>query len=181
MTATRILLIGEAPARDHTKSRLEFALCAAACGLSPTLQSAAVMIRTQPKLHTFWRRTDAVNLLPAWPGVGLNGRGSLFPARDAREAAANRPLALVDRWHGVPHAPGYKYPIVLLCGTRVAAAYGFHGVKFYQPIYSDAPTVCCVPHPSRASSYWSDGAAREACVKFLVALVDDLSLPAVGP
>lgn len=160
--ASRFLLVGEAPAPDPRKRRLEFALAAAAVGMPPNLATAAALLRQGSALADFWARTVSINLLAEWPGY--SGRGSSFPRAAARAAAASQTLQDASGRYGAS--------VVLLAGTRVATAYGAGHVNFFVPIRElcDGVDVFVVPHPSRASSFWNEAGNRDRCADFLVKL-----------
>lgn len=158
----KFLLIGEAPARDVYKKRLEFALACAAAGKPPTLESARSILREYPMLGDFWGRCDSCNLLGAWPGRSASGRGSAFPFAAAYQRADEMQLHTLHERLG--------YAAVLLCGTRVARAFGFGCATFYEAVAGFAPTFV-VPHPSRASGHWNDPTHAVDLRLFLLRLI----------
>lgn len=85
-------------------------------------------------------RYRLVNLLGYWPGPSPSGKGSAFPLDEARRAAETLPLADGS----------------LLCGRRVAQAYGLARVPFLEWIDARGRRVAVIPHPSGVSRWWND-------------------------
>ena len=98
-----------------------------------------------------WR---LVNLLGYWPGPETTGNGSAFPAAEARAAAAR--IRLADG--------------SLLCGRRVAAAFGLVNAPYFAWRDVDGRRVAVVPHPSGVSRWWNDPENVARAREFLAAL-----------
>ncbi len=105
-------------------------------------------------LEEFLDAVEAVNLLDRWPGRSGGEKGHLFPAAEAR-AAADR-LDVVSRR-------------VVLCGLRVAAAFGLRRPTFLAPAILGRNEASCVvlPHPSGIVRWYNSEANREAAGKAL--------------
>ncbi len=171
MTDPIYLLIGEAPAKDETKTNLHVTLACEALGLWRSFQDVVDLPKIQaesPAMIEFVRRTDHVNLLRTWPGPGR--RGSEFPLPVAKKAAR----ALLKS--PMPAA----LELILLCGRRVSYAFGFNQKLSYFETTSvewvrtgkhpiKIPTVV-VPHPSRINGWWNHDRNRKALRRFLESL-----------
>lgn len=118
----RVLLVGQAPSRGSDG-------LPAFCGRSGAFLARLVGL---PRAD-FLRRVEAVNLLPAWPG--RFGRGDLFPAASAADAA--RMLQVASRR-------------VLLAGSGVAAAFGLRVPPWLSraSLGRGEEAAWAVPHPS---------------------------------
>lgn len=100
--------------------------------------------------------TDRLNLLDSWPGAC--GKGSAFPAAEARAAAAVA-LALA------PHRT------LLLAGRRVAAAFGLRALPYLRWAVLGRRRVAVLPHPSGVNRWLNDPANRAATRDFVLAAV----------
>lgn len=108
-------------------------------------------------------RFRLVNLLAYWPGPSASGKGSAFPLAEARSRAGETPLP----------------PGSLLCGRRVAQAFGLGRAPFLEWVEGDArggrtngagrPTarVAVIPHPSGVCRWWNDPENVDAARRFL--------------
>jgi uracil-DNA glycosylase len=85
-------------------------------------------------------RFRLVNLLGHWPGPDASGKGSAFPMQEARSAAATLRLPSGS----------------LLCGRRVAAAFGLAAAPYFAWCDVDGRRVAVIPHPSGVSRWWND-------------------------
>lgn len=85
-------------------------------------------------------RYRLVNLLGYWPGPNASGKGSAFPMQEARPAAATLRLASGS----------------LLCGRRVAAAFGLARAPYLEWLSVDGRQVAVIPHPSGVCRWWND-------------------------
>ena len=102
-------------------------------------------------LESIRDRFRLVNLLGHWPGPDASGKGSAFPMEQARPAAATLRL------------PGGS----LLCGRRVAAAFGLANAPYFAWRDVDGRRVAVIPHPSGVSRWWNDPANVDAARSFL--------------
>lgn len=99
------------------------------------------------------READLVNLLPSWPG--RNGaKGDAFPVEPAR-AAAEMLLAVS------PH------PVVVLCGRRVAGAFGLGKADWLSWTVKGGRFLGLLPHPSGVVLWWNDPENRAAAAAFM--------------
>lgn len=96
-------------------------------------------------------RFRLVNLLRYWPGPEPGGKGSAFPMGEAREAA--RRLGLADG--------------SLLCGRRVAAAFGLARAPYLEWVSIGARRVAVIPHPSGVCRWWNEPSNLRAARRFL--------------
>jgi len=140
------LLVGEAPNRwmsqDPTRARhvLFRRDLAELCGLV---------------LPDYYRCFARTNLLDYYPG--RSGKGSAFPATDARRQAAE----------ALEHLDGFRR--VVLLGKRVGRAFLGRrqgGVNWYEWTSDGGPPMAVVPHPSRVSRYWNDHANVQRATRF---------------
>lgn len=96
-----------------------------------------------------------MNLLPEWPGS--SGKGSLFPLVEAAEAAAS-----------LERSPELaRSSVVLLCGKRVAAAFGEERRGYFEPFARCGRVWAVVPHPSGVNMWWNEPENREEWRRFL--------------
>lgn len=93
-------------------------------------------------------RYRLVNLLRHWPGPNPHGKGSAWEPGLARDRAA-----------AIRLAPGS-----ILCGRRVAQAFGLPRVAFFEP---DERGVVVIPHPSGISRWWNDPQNVDEARRFL--------------
>jgi hypothetical protein len=93
-------------------------------------------------------RYRLVNVLRHWPGPNPCGKGSAFPLSDARPRA------------GAIRLP----PGSLLCGRRVARAFGRAGLAFFE---WDDCGVAVIPHPSGISRWWNEPSHVDEARRFL--------------
>lgn len=98
-------------------------------------------------------RYRLVNLLGYWPGPEPSGKGSRFPIDEARDRAATIRLA----------------PGSLLCGRRVARAFGLGSVTFFEWTATGgaATPVAVIPHPSGISRWWNEPSHVDEAREFL--------------
>jgi len=99
---------------------------------------------------------DTANLHPEYPGPARGGNGDAEPAADCvRDAARRLDLA--------------GYSRVIICGRAVAEAFGLDYAPLARAELRGVPALI-VPHPSRVSRWWNDGAnaqsARESLRSF---------------
>lgn len=99
------------------------------------------------------REFDCVNLLQSWPGAA--GKGSAFPAHDARVAAAAM-LAVIPQGR-----------VVVLAGKRVAAAFGIRNPEFLRWYAVGGCVLGVLPHPSGINRWLNDPMNRRAAGHFL--------------
>jgi uracil-DNA glycosylase len=97
---------------------------------------------------------ETVNLLRRWPGkhggrYAYRQKGDRFPRRAARRSA--------DRLRAT-FPPGR---VVVLCGSRVARAFGIYA-GFLQWVRLDWCWALVLPHPSGCNLWWNDPANRES-------------------
>lgn len=92
-------------------------------------------------------RFRLVNLLAHWPGPNPHGKGAAWNARAARDRAATVRLP----------------PGSLLCGRRVARAFG----RSSQPFFEWVGGVAVIPHPSGVSRWWNDPGNYELARRFV--------------
>lgn len=135
----RPLLIGEAPPSP---------------GMPPFAgRSGAYLARLLGMPHgAFLLRFEPVNLLGAHPGRRAKGR----LVGEAGMAAAAGRLDLSGR-------------VAVLCGRRVAAAFGLRGVGWFEPLAlgRGEAAAWAVPHPSGIVQWWNDAANRNAARRLL--------------
>lgn len=91
---------------------------------------------------------DCQNVLEAYPGP--SGKGSGFPLAQARQNASTRLLE----------------GVALLCGKRVAAAFGVQPVYFLEQRIGTA-RVYVIPHPSGVNRWYNVPANRRRAARFL--------------
>jgi uracil-DNA glycosylase len=140
LSASRPLLVGEAPSRDGRGRTRAFD------GRSGARLSE--ILGTE-----FVRDFDAVNLLDRWPGSG--GKGSTFPVGEARAAASMLLRASDAR-------------VLVLCGRRVAAAFGLRDMEYLSWRMLGPKLVGLVPHPSGVNRWYNEQANQEAARAFLL-------------
>lgn len=87
------------------------------------------------------------------------GKGCRFPRREAREAAAALRPELEGRF-------------VLLCGKRLARAFGLHDPRYFEPAPEGPGRACrVIPHPSGIVRWWNDSQNRERARRFLARVI----------
>lgn len=147
----RVLLVGEAPSRRMTE------------------ESHALMRRDLSTLAgtgyptEYWTTFARCNLLRAWPGRGISGKGDAWDAPTAREAAQALAVELLkdDAQRAIP-----RFELVVLLGRRVEAAFQVDGRPWFR--WGDEAGIgvpsATAPHPSRVSRWWNvdgnEGRAR---------------------
>ncbi len=99
------------------------------------------------------REFECVNLLRTWPGHA--GKGSAFPAAEAR-AAAQAMLSVLTRGR-----------VVLVAGKRVAGAFGIRQPEYLRWYHLEGLLVGVLPHPSGINRWLNDPVNREAAGRFL--------------
>ena len=135
----KLLFVGQAPSRTAGRVR-------AFDGRSGQ-RLASLLDLT---LAEFLAIVDTVNLLARWPGkhggkYAYREKGDRFPIATARRKA-NR---LKKELHALRH------PVVVLCGRRVARAFGVEG-EFLSRHRRGGIQVLLFPHPSGCSQWWND-------------------------
>jgi hypothetical protein len=105
-------------------------------------------------LEQFLATCDRVNLLDGWPGRSGGAKGHLFDVGRARTAAGR--LRLTERH-------------VVLCGLRVASAFGLRRAVFLRPVELGRDEASCVvlPHPSGIVRWYNSGANVRAASRTL--------------
>lgn len=150
MTANKVLLIGESPSKAETPADQALA------GRIGKRLAQLLGLSESDYFATF----DRVNLLPAFIGKRPGEAAAKWPAQEASIAADQM------RTSGLLSAR----PLVILFGTRVAAAFGVQSEWFAQtslPLGDDAQaTVIVVPHPSGANRWWNSAANKKQAQKF---------------
>ncbi len=149
-----VLLIGEAPARNRAKRNLQVVL---ACRTVQHLPKAGTMTwlkENHPKLCEFSMRTRHANLLDYWPGREV--RGSKFPVEEARRRAEQMRTRINAR-----------IKVVLFCGKRVAAAFGYYRAEYFVELGGLDVPAYVVPHPSGVVRWWNVEANRTRAKEFL--------------
>lgn len=154
------LLIGEAPAPDSTKKHLDVALACRALGMRPKPGICGYLRTRHRDLFGFVMVTAHVNLLRRWPGP--QGKGSRFPVEEGRQAAQGMLQDLERREDDPTH--------LILCGRRVAAAFGIRSAFFEWHFYLAERPVVVVPHPSGVSTWYNDRGNRKKALEFLKGL-----------
>lgn len=117
------------------------------------------------KFEDFIIGFDRANLIGRYPGKTENGRGDLFPMREAEE-----------NWDQLYHTVLYKegYDYVLILGRAVQKAVGWlHVQSLYwrDMIYRDKKKVtlgAICPHPSGRSRWWNDPVNTAAATVFMM-------------
>ena len=172
---SRILLVGEAPNRRGANRGLDVALACRAAGFKRGAGVLHLLDEDFPRLYDFCMATQHVNLLREWPGPS-GGKGSAFPAEEAREAADRMAAAL--RGGRVPWEPTglpTDYRAVLLAGTRVRQAFHLGGNLFERDDGDPAlPPVYVVPHPSGVNPFWNSRENRNRARAFLEGIVREV-------
>ena len=111
-------------------------------------------------LEQFLSECDTVNLLRSWPGkhggaYAYRDKGDRFPI-----AAAKRGAVRVMR-----ELDAVRNPILVLCGRRVARAFGVHGDFLQWGVMPSrghgAVMFLTIPHPSGCNVWWHDARNRE--------------------
>ena len=144
MRRDRVLLLGQAPARDGDPRRPLIG----GRGSGRILQ-----LLTGTTLRQYSRIFERRNLLQAWPG-SAGAKGDLFPMTDAREAAN----ALL------PFLAGRR---VVLLGTGVARAFGFPPeTPRFEWFERDGTRFALSPHPSPANLWWNAWRNRAEAARF---------------
>lgn len=130
---------------------------------------------------------DRVNVLASFPGKTIDGKGDLFPRREAEEGA----LALIETLRG--------YDRVVFCGLAVAHAFGRAlardphpvvqrgAVRFLAPdpfVWKRLPysttLAVAIPHPSGVVPFWNDPANVARAERLFRNLVRAISAPPPG-
>lgn len=115
--------------------------------------------------HVLRSRVEFRNLLSEYPGRKRDGKGDLFPIKEAR-AAADREM---ERWR--------EADMIVFAGREVARAFGLAAAApwFEWEILGledgYVVEVAVFPHPSGASRFWNDAANRDAAAAFLRELI----------
>jgi hypothetical protein len=158
----RYILVGEAPARNETWRTLDLTLALKSVGQHRGRGMVAWLKCIHPWLHHFVEVTTHVNLLSYYPGA--ERKGSAFPRGPAR-AQARKLMNAIDLMHKCVNFNGRRLEtpdFLLLCGSRVADAFGIHDVKWKyfteQRILGFSYPAVVVPHPSGVSRWWNDPA-----------------------
>lgn len=136
----KLLFVGQAPSRSAGRKR-------AFDGPGSGRRLASLLGLTLPE---FLEEADTANLLPRWPGkhggkYAFREKGDRFPVGQARRRA-RRMMASgeLSRW-----------PLVVLCGRRVARAFGVAA-----PLLSferlEGAWFMAFPHPSGCNLWWND-------------------------
>lgn len=145
------LIIGEAPGKngDPTKP-IE--------GRIGARLAACAGITLDEFLSTF----DRINLLDEQPQD--NGKGTDFNVKEAGRVARNLEPTLCDR------------PLVLLLGKRVAAAFKFTEVVYFQEARINRIPTYVVPHPSGVNRWFNELENELQMLKFMHGIVKGLKL-----
>lgn len=142
----KILIIGQAPNSDPVPGRALEGRC------EEFLAKLAGMT-----LEQFWRRFEAVNLLPSWPGHA-GDKGDRFPMPEARAAAVAMKPSLAGR-------------SVILLGHGVSGAFEHRLEHFTWGALLVAPDrwarAASMPHPSGVNIQWNDFVVRAQAARFL--------------
>lgn len=97
-------------------------------------------------------RSKRVNLLTEWPGV--QGKGSAFPATEAR------PMANLL----IQTSPQYMRFVIM---GRAAWAFSLpKGLEYFEWTELSGRYVCICPHPSGINRWWNEESNRNKAVKF---------------
>ena len=136
---TKLLVVGQAPSKTAGKVR-------AFDGASGERLARLLGL----SLDAFLRNVDTRNLLGRWPGkhggkYAHRDKGDRFPI----SAARRRARALQKEIHAL------RWPVVVLCGRRVADAFGV-SAPFLGWERRGAIEVLVVPHPSGCNLWWND-------------------------
>lgn len=128
-----MLLVGQAPSQDSDPAQ------------PFSGRSGAHLIDLSGlRRDEFWARVDAINLLDRWPGK-RGPKGDHFNLVEARASAARQMNAFDDA--------GFGYDYYVLCGRKVAAAFGLDHLDFFA-LYG-IPYFVVIPHPSGANYLWN--------------------------
>ena len=92
-------------------------------------------------LEEFLDSVEAVNLLAGFRGKQRNGKGDLFPAKEARAAADEL-------------RPSLRGRLVLAAGKQVAAALGASPTYFDERIIAGC-LIVTIPHPSGINRWFN--------------------------
>lgn len=181
------LLVGEAPARDETKTNLELTLALKATGKARSREDGPLFLLDEnPDLLAFTIRTTHVNLLRRYPGPAR--RGAHFPLDEAklkadrfREAMRRVTVRPAPRRRPVRYWSRHQFPdpyAILIAGRRVARAFGVYDVEYFvSTTFKDLvrPTghpwrAIVVPHPSGVNRWWNDERNQLRAHAFLASL-----------
>ena len=151
-TRPKLLLIGQAPGRGGDGQQ-------ALSGRAAALLANMAGIPREELL----RRFDRHNLLDRWPGKSPAGKGDIFPASAARDAADRIKRTL--RRRGVTFAG----PTVLLVGKAVARAFGLRRPEYltWYPGFEWCLKGAVIPHPSGINRWWNSSRNRRRASRFL--------------
>lgn len=94
------------------------------------------------------------NVLDYWPGT--DGKGAVFPRAEARAAVENV-LARIVR----------QRRTVILLGKRVAYAFGYGGLGYFDRARIGHATIVVVPHPSGVNRWWNQAKNRARMRRFM--------------
>lgn len=158
----RILIIGEAPVFE---------------GADPF--SGPTGRRLDTLFGRPWNEVaDGVNLLPPQE---RDGKGRKFDQQAARSAARKLAAGLLTKTGDL------KYAVLLFAGFRVADAFGFSDIRFFElselfvavrdttglrsTVGAAWLPVAAIPHPSGTVRSWNDPAVTAAASKFVRQLV----------
>ena len=144
--SARILVVGEAPgARGNV-----VAFATGGRGSGDRLRAHAGWS------DEFWSTcVDAVNLLTIYPG--RDGNGARFD--------------LAAAWRAARRVSVERYPVVLLCGRRVGAAFGVQGGAYFDAhVLATGGLAWLVPHPSGVNRWWNDERHRAIARAFFASL-----------
>ena len=139
------ILIGQAPSA-RSRSRVAFD--------GPSGYRLARILGTPSILPWF----ETANLLGRFPGKGARRKGDAFPMGRARAAARRLMPTLAGR-------------LVVLAGSRVAAAFGLRCGLFESARPAWAARVLVIPHPSGASRRLNEPEARDRLREVLAPLL----------
>lgn len=151
----KYIFIGQAPSRE-TDGKPPFV---GKCGAF----LAGLMGLSQDEMLS---QHEFINLLPRWPGKGVNG--DLFPIIQARAAAKKLLPSLFGRR-------------VILLGSNVARAFGATSFQYYAGPYEvhdledsnkiTIPWLVVIPHPSGVNRHWNNPTSRDVARKFFVEIL----------
>lgn len=164
----KILLVGQAPSRSAGKER-------AFDGPSGRRLAKLAGIA----FEELFERFDTVNLLARWPGkhggrYQYREKGDRFPIARAKRAAKK----IKSGW--------WTYSTVILCGSRVAKAFGIDGpamswhdavkmVETKHEIMFHHVRVLLLPHPSGCNIFYNSALKRAmACIEIHRAMGVDI-------
>jgi uracil-DNA glycosylase len=130
---SRPIIVGEAPARDFDPLALPFS--------SPGTER-----NLERLLGKDWRhRYNVMNMLQT--EQPSSGKGSSFDMDSAKMAFS---------W--MVNAGIFNDVKVLLCGQRVAEAFGLKGIDYFEVVQvPSAKAGMMIPHPTGINQWWNDG------------------------